>query len=438
MDDDARSQSTTAAATSGARTMWDRVHQLQRDQKMRAFRAHTSRLRAACFSVLLQQQAAERAERADDASEGPHVRRWLSAQAGARALRRHESLRGPMLEGELLTKTFRVFDADGKGYISTADLDRVLRRFGQSSGSEQLLQGVTEGDREGQRITYGSFVRMMTHTVKQALDSGDYIYKPGDPVRYFYALLAGEVEVVQPREDGGEDVLTRLGAGEYFGENSLLEGRPTRSAAIRCRTPVEVLKLSKEDFEAGFGGHRAAGGPDQKRQKLIAFIQMVSRQQHRALEDGEPVFCAGDKADKFYILASGSLVVVEPPAEGAAGLEAHGGDTADASPSLASRRSSGNLPLGRIRAREGFGEMALLSKREVRSKTVRCASPRCEIVEIAGDDFCRLIAKSSVVRESFEWLSERRKRANESSGQTRVVRGQTVVRRRSSREPGQS
>ena len=224
----------------------------------------------------------------------------------------------------------------GKGYISTADLDRVLRRFGQSSGSEQLLQGVTEGDREGQRITYGSFVRMMTHTVKQAgrpntlppsrrhsptsakpppppppcyavsttllrrlhpkaLDSGDYIYKPGDPVRYFYALLAGEVEVVQPREDGGEDVLTRLGAGdlpisppispylptsphvltrlgaggrscppsplplscslsrtptgEYFGENSLLEGRPTRSAAIRCRTPVEVLEAAHAQAE---------------------------------------------------------------------------------------------------------------------------------------------------------------------------------------------
>ena len=94
------------------------MHQLQRDQKMRAFRAHTSRLRAACFSVLLQQQAAERAERADDASEGLHVRRSLSAQAGARALRRHESLRGPMLEGELLTKTFRVFDADGDGTTS--------------------------------------------------------------------------------------------------------------------------------------------------------------------------------------------------------------------------------------------------------------------------------------------------------------------------------
>ena len=99
------------------------------------------------------------------------------------------------------------------------------------------------------------------------------------------------------------------------------------------------------------------------------------------------MFCAGDKADKFYILASGSLVVVEPPAEGAAGGEAHGGDTADASPSLASRRSSGNLPLGRIRAREGFGEMALLSKREARRTAVaamsvarwspHCASREC-------------------------------------------------------------
>ena len=45
----------------------------------------------------------------------------------------------------------------------------------------------------------------------------------------------------------------------------------------------QVLKLSKEDFEAGFGGHRAAGGPDQKRQKLIAFIQMVSRHESARL-----------------------------------------------------------------------------------------------------------------------------------------------------------
>ena len=92
---------------------------------------------------------------------------------GSYSRRRSASLTPTVRGPPLATATRLAARADascpaGKGYISTADLDRVLRRFGQSSGSEQLLQGVTEGDREGQRITYGSFVRMMTHTVKQA------------------------------------------------------------------------------------------------------------------------------------------------------------------------------------------------------------------------------------------------------------------------------
>jgi len=135
MDDDARSQSTTAAATSGARTMWDRVRQLQRADRAdvrttltavrvggtpagapTATRPKDARFPSAHLAATRRMLlSAAAAARADDASEGPHVRRWLSAQAGARALRRHESLRGPMLEGELLTKTFRVFDADGEG-----------------------------------------------------------------------------------------------------------------------------------------------------------------------------------------------------------------------------------------------------------------------------------------------------------------------------------
>ena len=32
---------------------------------------------------------------------------------------------------------------------------------------QEWMSGATFGDREGHRITYGSFVRMMTHTVKQ-------------------------------------------------------------------------------------------------------------------------------------------------------------------------------------------------------------------------------------------------------------------------------
>jgi len=96
---------------------------------------------------------------------------------------------------------------------------------------------------------------------------GEYVFQQGEPVRDFFALLDGEVEVLRRREDGAEERLNRLKAGEYFGENSLLEGSSKRNVSIRCTSPVvEVLKLSKEDFEAAFGVHRAGaqggvGGP---------------------------------------------------------------------------------------------------------------------------------------------------------------------------------
>ena len=33
---------------------------------------------------------------------------------------------------------------------------------------------------------YGSFVRLMGETVKQLLQPGEYVFRRGDPVSYFY------------------------------------------------------------------------------------------------------------------------------------------------------------------------------------------------------------------------------------------------------------
>ena len=104
-----------------------------RDDKMRTFRAHTARLRAACFSVLLQQQAAERAPQPGEKT----LLRTRSQQAGREALRRHDSMRGPMLEGEMLAKTFRVFDRDGK-VRRKAPRGRKAPRAGAASEKSNL------------------------------------------------------------------------------------------------------------------------------------------------------------------------------------------------------------------------------------------------------------------------------------------------------------
>ena len=80
----------------------------ERDEQTRRFREHTARLRAACFALMLQDVASERA--ALVRSDPNALQRKRSQQAGSAALRRHESMRGQMIEGDLLTRTFRVFD----------------------------------------------------------------------------------------------------------------------------------------------------------------------------------------------------------------------------------------------------------------------------------------------------------------------------------------
>jgi len=340
--------------------------------------------------VLVQQQAAERAEK---------IERSVSAKAGKRALQRHSSVRGPMLSGDMLWRAFRVFDQEGKGYVSVNDLQRVLNGHGLSGVGGDWMAGATDGDREGRRVTYGSFVRLMSHTVKRAHAQGEYLFKQGDEVRDFYCLLSGEVEVVRHSGRYSEQVLNTLRAGEYFGENSLLEGAKHRSVSIRCATPVEVLTLSKADFEAGFGKHGGAIGDgsgsssaadDELRAKLLSFIRMVSPQHKRTVAEGDDVFRQGDAADRFHILASGKLVVRD------------GGTM-----------FSGPRTLGEIRQGEGFGESSLLLNKPKRTKNVTCVcAGGCEVVEIVGTDFKRLLEKSRVVRESFERLDSRRTAQN--------------------------
>ncbi len=78
-------------------------------------------------------------------------------------------------------------------------------------------------------------------------EAGEYIFRQGDAGDQFYMVTAGEVEVVRERSSGAQDVLARLGKGEYFGETALL-ARRRRNASVRSVTAVDVISLSRDDF----------------------------------------------------------------------------------------------------------------------------------------------------------------------------------------------
>mmetsp|Transcript_38283 Transcript_38283/g.63359 ORF Transcript_38283/g.63359 Transcript_38283/m.63359 type:complete len:719 (-) Transcript_38283:203-2359(-) len=383
--------SETDGHTSTGEVSTARLRQSKTNKQNKDFSRMTAKLRAAVFATILQQES-----------------RQHNAQRSGRSARlaRQSSMRADMLDTDLLSKAFREFDIDCKGYITEADLQRVLYSMGQrdTSGDElhSILQGVTDTDREGKRVTYGNFVRMMSLTVKQWLPEDTYVFRRGDSVRHFYALLSGEVELIKHCPDGSEEVAAKVRAGEYFGENSLLEGRPFRHKSARAvGGPIELLKLSKEDFEVGFGNAPPRVGIvevflpsrltqrtrnwEQERSRLLGFIQMVSPKQNSLILDGDRVFAEGDPVNHFYILLEGTLHVEQQ-----------------------------GVRLGEIHPGECFGETSLLSRQPKRTKTITCASSGgCELVSILGADFLRLMEKSSLARESMQDIALKRRSHNE-------------------------
>lgn len=76
---------------------------------------------------------------------------------------------------------------------------------------------------------------------------GEVIIREGEPGSRFYVISEGEVEVVRQAAEGEEELLARLGRGDFFGEIALLHGT-TRTATIRATTPTRVLSIARDEF----------------------------------------------------------------------------------------------------------------------------------------------------------------------------------------------
>lgn len=63
---------------------------------------------------------------------------------------------------EEIKEAFRVFDKDGKGYISTAELRNVMTNLGEKLTDEEVDEMIGEADIDGDgQINYEEFVQMM-------------------------------------------------------------------------------------------------------------------------------------------------------------------------------------------------------------------------------------------------------------------------------------
>jgi cAMP-dependent protein kinase regulator len=87
-------------------------------------------------------------------------------------------------------------------------------------------------------------------------DEGSVILAEGDPGTSMYVIASGEVKVYTRGAGGtgGSVYLARLGEGDFFGEVSVLTGKP-RTATITASQRTELLRLDKSKLDGVLSKH---------------------------------------------------------------------------------------------------------------------------------------------------------------------------------------
>ena len=82
---------------------------------------------------------------------------------------------------------------------------------------------------------------------------GDVLFKEGDVGKEMYVIQAGKVNITKTVRET-EKILATLGAGEFFGEMSILNHKP-RSAGAVVAEDAKLLVIDPKTFEAMIRGN---------------------------------------------------------------------------------------------------------------------------------------------------------------------------------------
>lgn len=108
-------------------------------------------------------------------------------------------------------------------------------------------------------------LKLLQRTHCRQFADGQEIFRKDDPGDGFYGVLSGSVAFTVGSVDGRELTLNVLGAGEFFGEIALLDGKG-RSATAVARDACELLFIPRGDFLDFFS---------QRPQAMVGIIELL-------------------------------------------------------------------------------------------------------------------------------------------------------------------
>ena len=123
-------------------------------------------------------------------------------------------------------------------------------------------------------------VYLAKHAEVKEFEKGEKVCVQGTPGDEFYIVVSGEVGVFL-RDQSTDHQIAVLGAGEFFGEMSLLTGEP-RSATIRALRDTSLLSVSKAMLQPLLVAHQELAEPIS--QALASRRQAIDAKQKEAAD----------------------------------------------------------------------------------------------------------------------------------------------------------
>jgi cAMP-dependent protein kinase regulator len=138
--------------------------------------------------------------------------------------------------------------------ITQGDLGKITQEFPSVSKvlfkfyKERVLDNLLAGSALFQTFSPEERHKILEAVSLEEFPAGTVVIEEGAPGECLYILKSGEVEVFASGAQKEKVTLATLKEGDYFGEISLITGRP-RTASVRTLRPAELVRLGKADFD---------------------------------------------------------------------------------------------------------------------------------------------------------------------------------------------
>jgi len=96
-------------------------------------------------------------------------------------------------------------------------------------------------------LTPKEMERVLSISKEKKVGKNEFIFREGDLGDAFYLIVTGSVRISTLVPGVGEEALTILREGEYFGEMALIDDAP-RSASAIANDDTMLLCIGKDDF----------------------------------------------------------------------------------------------------------------------------------------------------------------------------------------------